>query len=341
MSVISTTAGARFARPRRGARRALTGAIITALLFATAPAAYACPPPLNPPGQMVDIGGRRMQIVCDGPKAAATPTVLFESGAFGFSADWAVVQARLTAMGLRSCAYDRAGMGFSDAAPGPRDSDAVVGDLEKLLAASGETGPFVLVGHSMAGLHLRLFADRNPGRVVGLVLVDATTPEALDDAANRQDVADFTRGAHAAEIAATLGVTKLLRWTHAANKIGLTGEAEAEKRHMFGSGRYNRAAAAEVVNWPLDAQEARSSGRYDPQWPVAVITSGKAPGPLKAVQRPPAEASRHGYVEVVADASHDRLLGPVFCDAIVRGVDFVIEEAGKPAQPLIVAPSNP
>src|SRR5215472_15984565 len=87
----------------------------------------------KPRGEFVDIGGRRLRIVCDGPKGT-DPTVIFESGAFGFAADWAAVQQQLTAEGVRSCAYDRAGMGYSDPGPLPRDGLARVEDLEKLLA---------------------------------------------------------------------------------------------------------------------------------------------------------------------------------------------------------------
>jgi pimeloyl-ACP methyl ester carboxylesterase len=128
--------------------------------------------PVTPRGEMIDIGGRRLRIVCDGPKSAS-PTVILEAGSFGLAADWAEVQKRLTVQGVRSCAYDRAGMGFSDPGPQPRDGVAIVSDLEKLLKAADVPGPYVLVGHSMAGLHVRLFAVRNPQPVAGLVLVDA------------------------------------------------------------------------------------------------------------------------------------------------------------------------
>src|SRR5690349_11738547 len=97
-------------------------------------------------GEFVDIGARRLRVVRAGP-AAAEPLILLECGAFGCAADWAVVQERLAAQGLRSLAYDRAGLGYSDAGPIPRDGAAVVADLEALLAAQGETGPMVLVGH--------------------------------------------------------------------------------------------------------------------------------------------------------------------------------------------------
>jgi pimeloyl-ACP methyl ester carboxylesterase len=296
---------------------------------------------MHPPGAMIDVGGRRMHIVCAGPLGRAKPTVLFESGAFGFSADWAVVQARLTALGVRSCAYDRAGLGFSDPGPLPRDGLNVAQDLESLLRAADEPGPYVLVGHSMAGLHVRLFANRNPDRMVGLVLVDSTTPEAIDDPTTRRYVDGFTVGAHAAATAASLGLMQPLRGSPLANKIGLTAEPETEKRHMFASGAYNRAAADEVDQWPRTARQALRSGPLNPDWPVAVITAGQVEGPMRQVQAPPAEASRRGYIDVVPNASHDALLGPAYADSIVRGVQFVIDAADRPARgagrPLVVS----
>ena len=80
-------------------------------------------PPLR--GQMVDIGqGRQLHMICEGPPGPG-PTVLFEAGAFGFSADWGAVQQALLAKGIRSCAYDRAGLGASPMAAGPRDGLAI------------------------------------------------------------------------------------------------------------------------------------------------------------------------------------------------------------------------
>jgi pimeloyl-ACP methyl ester carboxylesterase len=83
-------------------------------------------------------------------------------------------------------------MGFSDRSPEPRDGINVARDLEKLLAAGGVPGPYILVGHSMAGVRVHLFANRNPDKIAGLVLVDSTTPEAMDDPEVRKYVAGFT-----------------------------------------------------------------------------------------------------------------------------------------------------
>jgi pimeloyl-ACP methyl ester carboxylesterase len=76
----------------------------------------------------------------------------------------------------RVCAFDRSGYGWSEPGPRPRDGAQVVAELHALLMAAGELGPYVLVGHSLGGVHVRLFAVQYPNEVVGLVLVDTAHP---------------------------------------------------------------------------------------------------------------------------------------------------------------------
>jgi pimeloyl-ACP methyl ester carboxylesterase len=287
-------------------------------------------------GQLIDIGGgRRMRLVCDGPPGAG-PTVVFEAGSFGLAADWAEVQKRLTAQGVRSCAYDRAGMGYSDPGPQPRDSMAIVSDLEKLLTAGQVKPPYILVGHSMAGLHVHLFALRNRASMAGLVLVDATTPEATDLGMIRTFVGHFSTLSNLAGLGASAGLFKPLV-PLMGDKIGLEGDATREKRWAFAHGPHNRTAAEEVALWLTDAEQARKAGALDPAWPVSVITAGAARGGWKQIQAIPARKSRHGYVENVPAASHASLLGMHHADAIVRGVDHVLEALG--ARPMAAAAS--
>ena len=129
-------------------------------------------------GELIEIGGRSLRVVRAGP-ADARPLVVLEHGAFGCAADWAVVQERLAAKGFRSLAYDRAGLGHSDPGPTPRDGRAIVSDLAALLRTLDERDPVVVVGHSMGGLMVRLFALTHPDRVLGVVLVDAVTPDMM------------------------------------------------------------------------------------------------------------------------------------------------------------------
>jgi pimeloyl-ACP methyl ester carboxylesterase len=286
--------------------------------------------PLTSRGQMIDIGGRRMRIVCQGPPTSDKPIVILEAGAFGFAADFGVVQDQLAARGVRSCAYDRAGLGFSDPSPEPRDGLNIAADLDKLLAAARIPGPYVLAGHSMAGLRLRQFAARHPDQVVGVVLVDAATPEALDDPAMRQFVAQFAGTSHLAGAAASLGLFLPLQTSRFGDKIGLTGEARREKQRFFASGRHNRVAAQEVALWPTASDQAAATPPFDPEWPVAVITAGaqtEVNGARKTMQAAPAQASKHGYVDHVQGAGHNTLLGVLFADHVVKGIDFVMAAA--------------
>jgi pimeloyl-ACP methyl ester carboxylesterase len=134
-------------------------------------AAAAEPVSMNPPGRLVDLGGRSLHIDCSGPRAAG-PTIVFESGLGEGFYVWALVRAEIQKE-RRACAYDRAGIGFSDPTPHPRTVDALNADLHELLVRSGETGPFVLVGHSLGGLLANRYARRYANEVAGLVLVDS------------------------------------------------------------------------------------------------------------------------------------------------------------------------
>jgi pimeloyl-ACP methyl ester carboxylesterase len=288
----------------------------------------------EPRGLMYDVGGgRHMRLVCEGPAGPGRPTVIFESGAFGFSGDWAHVQPLVTARGVRSCAYDRAGMGLSDPSSEPRDGTNVARDLEKLLAAAHVDGPLVLVGHSMAGSRLELFANRNPGRVKGLVYVDTTPSQAMSDPVVRRYVDDFAGAAQAAARTAPFGILRLLAVTSLGDKVGLPPEESTEKRWQFGDPTYERTAWLESRNWPLVAAQALKSGPVDPRVPVAVVTAGvpeDAEGPrMQQVQPAPALASDHGYVAVVPGANHHTILTAPYAPSVVKGVDFVLKASAR------------
>jgi pimeloyl-ACP methyl ester carboxylesterase len=273
--------------------------------------------------------GRAIRIVTDGPAATDRPLVVLEAGSFGFSADWAAVQARLAGESLRSLAYDRAGLGHSDPGAAPRDSRAIVGDLEAVLAAADEPGPYLVCGHSMAGMHVRLFAARNAARVRGLVLVDATTPEAMDHPTAASLVGHFNSLSKLAAWGASVGLQRPLAGAFG-DAIGLPTLARAEKRQAFADPVHNRWAAAEVDAWHADAAQARHAGALDPDWPVAVILTGDGRQPLArhAIQVAPASAARQGFVIHVPGANHASLLGERHAGHIVRAI-LQVEAAAK------------
>ncbi len=127
----------------------------------------------HPPGRLVDIGGRRLHIVCEGHG----PSVILESGFGGWYIDWSEVQPEIAKF-ARVCSYDRAGMGYSDRGPASATSrTGIAKDLHVLLREAGVPGPYVLVGHSLGGIYVRQFSRLYPKDVAGMVFVDSTHEE--------------------------------------------------------------------------------------------------------------------------------------------------------------------
>ncbi len=130
------------------------------------------PPPLPPPGRLIDLGGWRLHLNCTGEARASQPTVILEAGAGDFSVDWSLVQPSVARF-ARVCSYDRAGSGWSDLGPRPRTMHQIGYELHTLLEKAGEPPPYVLVGHSRGGWLVRLYRTMYPADVAGMVLVEA------------------------------------------------------------------------------------------------------------------------------------------------------------------------
>ncbi|HXW92241.1 MAG TPA: alpha/beta hydrolase [Terriglobales bacterium] len=142
------------------------------VLVAVCSAASADPRPI---GQLVDIGGRKLHIYCTG---SGSPTVVVENGGAAFSFDWQLVQpqvARLT----RICTYDRAGYAWSDEGPEFDTFDQATQDLHLLLSKAAVPSPYILVGHSLGGMLIRYYRAKYPAEIVGIVLVDSSHEESL------------------------------------------------------------------------------------------------------------------------------------------------------------------
>ncbi|MFL5961731.1 MAG: alpha/beta fold hydrolase [Gaiellaceae bacterium] len=120
----------------------------------------------------VSVAGHRMYYECSG---AGSPTVVLDAGSPDTSTSWRWVQPQIAGM-TRVCAYDRAGLGHSAAAPpARRTAKTQVDELRLLLKAARIPPPFVVIGHSWGGLLARIFAHAYPRETAGVVLVDATT----------------------------------------------------------------------------------------------------------------------------------------------------------------------
>jgi len=124
-------------------------------------------------GKLVDIGGFQMHIDCSGE---GSPTVILDSGLGDTYLSWSKVQPDIAKV-TRVCSYDRAGLGYSDPSARPRTSKVIAEELHALLRGAGVQPPYILVGHSLGGYDVRLYASLYREEVTGMVLVDASHPD--------------------------------------------------------------------------------------------------------------------------------------------------------------------
>ncbi|HEU5087057.1 MAG TPA: alpha/beta hydrolase [Roseiflexaceae bacterium] len=134
---------------------------------------------------MVDVGGYRLHINCVG---TGSPTVVIDAGWGDWSASWSSWVQPEAAKTTRVCTYDRAGMGWSEPGPLPRTAKQFAKELHTLLQNAGIPGPYVLVGHSMGGLSVRMFAHEYATDVAGVVLIESMNPRQAKPAATTTPV---------------------------------------------------------------------------------------------------------------------------------------------------------
>ena len=169
-----------WARVRRWTKRILLGLLALLVLLVAVGSIYEALGRKNarekypPPGKLVDIGGRKMHIDCRG---TGSPTVILESGlGTGGTLDWTLVHDEIASF-TRTCAYDRAGIMWSDTKDTPQRASAVADDLHALLKGAGVNDPLVLVGHSIGGPYTRTYVGKYGEQVAGLVMVDPSHPD--------------------------------------------------------------------------------------------------------------------------------------------------------------------
>jgi pimeloyl-ACP methyl ester carboxylesterase len=244
-----------------------------------------------PPGRLVDIGGYRLHLWCTGEGA---PAVILDTGLGGSSPGWGFVQpdvARFT----RVCSYDRAGMGYSDPGPSPRTARRIASELAELLARSGIDGPVVLVGASIAGYYVRVFASDHPERAAGLVLVDAS---------HEDQAHEVPRMARFVPLLSTIGVFRLFGVSFDQRVESLAPSVRQFARATSFRAAGAQAAADEIIHIQQSASEVRSS-RRKLTIPVLVVTGGRgADENWRQLQRDQASLSERGCLMIAQRSGH-------------------------------------
>lgn len=219
-----------------------------------------------PPGQQVDVGGYALHIQCEGE---GSPTLVVESGSGTWSLMWAHLLPRL-AERSRTCVYDRAGYGWSDSSGEPHTAANSADDLRAVLTQAQIAPPYVLIGHSYGGWVVRMFRDRYPDEVVGVVLAESSHPEqwarlpaSFIDGANRQ-----TQLLNVMTGLAPFGLPRLL----VPDDPYLPEALQSEYRAMMGLGRSYEALASEFGQAELSGQQAASTGDLG-DLPLAVVSA--------------------------------------------------------------------
>lgn len=230
----------------------------------------------RPPGQLVDIGGRRLHLLCAGPTPG--PTVVIEAGSGNDSTLWEDMLRRVSAF-AHVCTYDRAGLGWSDPAAGSRTIDDRAADLKALLTAANVPGPFVLVGHSYGGYIVRRFAADFPADVAGVVLIDAPEEEFSYAPEGLRDIADIGRREWRLGWLVRLGLARLgiqLFPDHFDPLKGVPAEVHGLMTALFLRASRHFATADEMASYgkvPMSWRTAHGFGALA-DIPLAVVSRG-------------------------------------------------------------------
>jgi len=303
-------------------------------------------------GRSVDIGGRMLNINCAG---AGQPAVILESGANwplspsvrdprtmfvnggprpGYG--WVTVQRALAAE-TTVCWYDRAGSGWSELGPYPRDSAAQARDLHALLGAARVAGPYVLVGESSAGLDVRVYAGMYPSEVAGVVLVNWADPAIFLGAlpnngirAKRMPELAYHGQDAAAHVFNALGLYRLGHVPPApAPPKALTSVEWNTIWFLTHSSKAMSALMQDIASWRLSSAEAREAGSLGER-PLCVLSADNVGGQPRFLDawtkalKDLARLSTRGRQVTVSGGASDLLYDAP--EAIVEAVRQVVTE---------------
>jgi pimeloyl-ACP methyl ester carboxylesterase len=232
----------------------------------------------SPPGVLVEMHGYKMHLDCVGD---GSPTVILESGLNDSWLSWYKVQPAVAKF-TRVCSYDRAGVGWSDAQPQPPDSRNIALHLHSLLNNAGVKPPYVLVGHSIGGIHVRVYQNMYPSDVVGMVLIEPSHPDQMKrfPSQPRKWIALQRLEFELVKLAMPFGIPRF---------VGLCGDGPAEIRDTLRivecQTRWFETQEAELNAFDSSAAEGRATGSLGSMLLVVLSSDpdkGRLPGIIGA-----------------------------------------------------------
>lgn len=263
-----------------------------------------------PHGVFADAGGHKLRLLPSGGENAV-PTVLLETGIGGAtSVTWSWVQRGVERF-APVVSYDRAGMGCSEAGPMPRDGVELVTEFHTALVNAGFHGPYVFVGHSYGGLLARLFADRYPDEVAGVVLVESSHAGQFRARGPRNVLRVMRALVPASPWLARFGIMRAFIALIRTDADLLPPAARSEQRAFLGSPRHWDGVVREMQAWaPLTSPQAAAARGFGDR-PLAVLiaeTSAKRFPGWQGFQRENAQLSTDSFIRTVAGSTHGSII---------------------------------
>ncbi len=300
------------------------------------------------PGELIDIGGYRLHL---DRRGEGRPPVVFDSALAATSVSWGLVQPSVSQF-TTTCSYDRAGSGWSDPGPFPRDGEAIADELKNLLDRARIPGPYILVGHSYGGFTVRLFADRYPESTAGMVLLDAADPDQWTNPSevDRRKVWGGSRLSRRGALLARLGIARLLVWLATSGARGIAWRLggvfsrrvpESEKNRLIApatrlspedrkrllwfwtEAKFYDALASQIETVPSTALAVSRTGPYG-DLPLTVVSAANPDPNWERCQAKMACLSRRGQHVTAPESGHWIPLDRP--DLVVRVIREMVED---------------
>lgn len=280
----------------------------------------------SPPGAMISVGTHRLHLYCQG---TGSPPVLLEAGSGLAYVNWNAVQVGLTPI-TTVCSYDRSGLGWSETGPAEPSANQAATELNALLEASGISGPWILVGHSLGGLYARQFLNLYPNEVAAVVLLDSPHEELYERSPLFMELVTPRFRDLLAPLVVPLG---LHRWSRPevpeSDPTWVARELHATVKHV-------RRANAEWWAIPASARQVADSLTDWRDTPVLVMHAGSPTYPeawsdsavaamdVGANQRDIAARSTRGEYRLLEDSGHG--IPWEHPEEVIAAVDSLVRE---------------